>query len=88
MKRRSSDNEIRATIESYLLTRLRGRPTPDENFFANGMVDSTFAMELVMYLEEEFQIRIADEELKAENFSSIIRLAGFAASKVRANNIE
>lgn len=36
-----------------------------------GIIDSTGVLELVAFIEENFNIRITDEELVQENFSSL-----------------
>ena len=43
----------------------------DTNIFANGFVNSTFAMRLLNFLEREFGIQVPDEEILLSNFSSV-----------------
>lgn len=43
----------------------------DENIFALGFVNSMFAMQLVLFIEKEFEITIENEDLDLENFRSI-----------------
>jgi len=43
----------------------------DEDIFALGFVNSLMAMQLVTFLEKEFDIRVEDEDLDLENFRSI-----------------
>jgi acyl carrier protein len=49
-----------------------------------GVIDSTGVLELVGFLEEQFGIRIADEDLVPENLDSIDNIVGFVERK-RAN---
>ena len=49
-----------------------------------GVIDSTGVMELIMFLEETFEITIADEELIPENLESIDRIARFVDRKLTA----
>lgn len=54
---------------------------PKQSLTKAGILDSTGAMELVLYLEEEFKIRVADTELVPENLDSIEKLAAYVARK-------
>ena len=46
-----------------------------------GIIDSTGVLELVGFLEEEFEIRIDDEELVPENLDSIDNIVRFVERK-------
>ncbi len=43
----------------------------DENIFERGFINSMFAMQLVMFVEKEFGIKVGHEDLDFENFKSI-----------------
>jgi len=43
----------------------------DTNIFKSGYVNSMFAMMLLTFLESEFKVTIADEDIVLPNFSSI-----------------
>jgi len=45
--------------------------TEETNIFESGFVNSLFAMQLVTFLEKEFDILIDNEELDLENFKNI-----------------
>jgi acyl carrier protein len=49
----------------------------------SGIIDSTGVLELIGFLENEFDITIADEELEPENLDSISNLVRFVSSKSR-----
>jgi acyl carrier protein len=53
----------------------------DDDFFALGLVNSLFAMQLVAFMEKEFCIVIEDEDLDVENFNSVNALIRFAERK-------
>ena len=53
----------------------------DENIFESGFVDSSFAMQLVAFVEEEFKITITDDDLDLANFSTINRIVQFVERK-------
>lgn len=54
---------------------------PDENLFASGLINSLFAMQLVLYVEKEFGIQVANEDLDMENFKSLNAIVGFIGNK-------
>lgn len=53
----------------------------DENIFESGFVDSTLAMQIVNFIEEEFKIAITDDDLDLLNFSTINRIVQFVERK-------
>ena len=53
----------------------------DDSFLEQGIIDSTGVLELVAFLEEQYEITIADEELVPDNLDSISNLLRFIASK-------
>ena len=53
----------------------------DDNIFELGFVDSPFAIQLVCFIEEEFKIRIGDDDLDIDNFTSVNRIAEFVSRK-------
>jgi len=52
-----------------------------ENIFALGFVNSMFAMQLVLFIEKEFQVSIENEDLDIENFSTINAMVSLLESK-------
>jgi acyl carrier protein len=54
---------------------------PDDNLFTSGLVSSLFAMQLVLYVEKEFGIQVANEDLDFENFKSLNAIVGFIENK-------
>lgn len=49
--------------------------TFDTDLFAGGFVDSLFALEIVIYLENTFGLRIKNSEIREENFKTIHAMA-------------
>lgn len=45
--------------------------TDDESLMANGVIDSLGVFRLVTFLEENFGVRVGDEEITADNLSSV-----------------
>ena len=53
----------------------------EKSLIESGILDSTGVLELVGFLEEEYDIAIADEELVPENLDSIANIVRFVAAK-------
>ncbi len=66
-------------VEHFPLTRNIGN---GDRLLGNGFLDSLAILEVVTFLEHEFQITVTDEELLPENFQSIERLAAFVQNKL------
>ena len=54
----------------------------DVDLFATGMVNSLFAMQLVLFVEKEFGIAVDNEDLDYDNFKSIDAIASFVGRKL------
>jgi acyl carrier protein len=54
----------------------------DEDIFATGYANSMLAMELVTFMESRFGIRIANEDLRLENFRTLNAMAELVALKI------
>lgn len=57
--------------------------TEDENFFEKGYASSLLAMQIVSYLENEFNIIVENDEMQIENFNSIQNIFSFVSEKVK-----
>jgi len=55
--------------------------TPDVSLLESGIVDSTGILELVLFIEEQFSIKIEDEEIVPENLDSVANLLAFLEKK-------
>jgi len=51
------------------------------SFLDRGIIDSTGVLELVTFVEGEYGIAVADEDMVPANFDSIAALAAFVARK-------
>ncbi len=54
----------------------------NESFLENGIIDSTGVLELVMFLEESFDIKVEDDEIVPENLDSLNNLIKFLKNKM------
>lgn len=68
-------------IENFLFGNADGLQD-DTSFLEEGIIDSTGVLELVTFLEEEFNIKVEDEELIPENLDSINHVTAFLQKKI------
>jgi acyl carrier protein len=81
------EGDLKARIKRILVDRLRLEVAPEEigdatPLFGTGLgLDSIDALELVLGLEQEFGVKIEDEEVGAQALSSVNALAEFVQAK-------
>ncbi len=68
-------------LENYLFTDDQSALSNDESFLDKGIIDSTGILELIFFLEEEFAIAVAPEEMIPENLDSVSNVIKFLESK-------
>ncbi len=68
-------------FENFLFDAEEGDLQNDSSFLDQGIIDSTGVLELVEWLEDEFNVSVDDEELIPENLDSVNSLAAFIALK-------
>lgn len=74
--------EIETKLRGFLAKYFRKHELQnDEDMFALGFVNSLFAMQLVMFLEKEFGLRIEAKDLNLENFRTINNIVKLVESK-------
>lgn len=47
----------------------------DQDIFALGFVNSLFAMELVLFVEKTFKVRVPNQELRLDNFRTVAAMS-------------
>jgi D-alanine--poly(phosphoribitol) ligase subunit 2 len=52
----------------------------DADLFETGVLDSLSFVDLLMHVEQQFDIRISADELELENFLSVQKIAAFVAA--------
>lgn len=67
--------DVRSSISTYIQSEFSAALTSvhlgdDTQLIESGIIDSLGIMKLLQYLEESFSIRIADDELRPENFET------------------
>lgn len=49
----------------------------DLDLFSTGLVNSLYAMQLVLFVEKEYGIQVANDDLDYENFKSVNAIVSF-----------
>lgn len=75
------DTIRRYILENYLFTEDQGALADDASFLESGIIDSTGMMEVIFFLEENFSIRVEDEEMIPENLDSVNNLLRYIERK-------
>jgi methoxymalonate biosynthesis acyl carrier protein len=76
---------IKDKIRAFLREKTKHPDLADgQNYFQEGFVNSLFAMQLVLFVEKEFQIRVGDDDLVIENFNSINSISALVINKLAA----
>lgn len=81
-----TESEVRQEIRGFIVdTFLFGdesaAPQLEQSLVETGLVDSTGVLDVAAFLERRFGVAATDEELAAENFDSIERIARFVVKK-------
>ena len=71
----------RYILENYLFTDDASALADDASFLESGIIDSTGMMEVIFFLEENFSIRVEDEEMIPENLDSVNNLLRYIERK-------
>jgi acyl carrier protein len=62
--------------------------TDETSLLKSGLLDSTGVLELILYLESEFNITVGDEEAVPDNLDTIDRIVAFVEGKQSASSQE
>jgi len=71
-------------LENYLFTDDQSELENDVSLLERGVIDSTGIMELVFFLEEQFGVKVDDEEMTPENLDSVDHIVAFVDKKKSA----
>jgi acyl carrier protein len=72
-------------IEKYIATQILKQPnrriSADEKLISTGLIDSFSLMDLALFVEDTFGVRIEDTELNANTFDNLTQLASLIESR-------
>jgi acyl carrier protein len=72
-------------LEKYIAAQILKQPgrkiTPEEPLISSGLIDSFSLMDLALFVEDTFGVRIEDTELNANTFDNLTQLAGLITAR-------
>ena len=71
----ASDGGTTSELLSMLSNRLKTPVRPEQDLFADGMINSMFALELVVQIENKFNVAVEGRDLDMANFRSVNTMA-------------
>jgi len=78
-------NTIMPDIEKYIVTQILKQPNrkvlAEEPLISSGLIDSFSLMDLALFVEDTFGVRIEDTELNAGTFDNLTQLASLIESR-------
>jgi acyl carrier protein len=54
----------------------------DSDIFEEGYVNSLFSMQLILFIEKEFNISVMNDDIEIENFSTINNIINFIMTHI------
>ena len=79
------DPTITSSLEKYIATQVLKQPNRkianDEALISSGLIDSFSLMDLALFVEDNFGVRIEDTELNAETFDNLGQLTTLIESR-------
>jgi acyl carrier protein len=77
--------EMIAQLAAYIAAEIIKQPKrvirPDEALISSGLIDSFSLMDIALYVEDTFGVRIEDTELNADTFDNLTQLAALIESR-------
>jgi acyl carrier protein len=78
-------DRIPSEIEKYIATQILKQPNRkiavDEPLISSGLIDSFSLMDLALFVEDTFGVRIEDTELNANTFDNLTQLVSLIESR-------
>lgn len=79
----SLQGDIRMFVVENFLFGEDGALKDDTSFLKEGILDSTGILQLVSFIEQQYEIAVGDDELVPENLDSIDKVSFFVDKKKR-----
>lgn len=77
--------QLRQFIEDTFILGSSGRPFSDaDSFMEEHIIDSTGFLEVIMYIEETWDVTVTDDEVIPENLDSLDHLQDYLTRKLGA----
>ena len=70
--------------EKFMFGQGGDKLSSETSFLETGLIDSTGVLELVMFIEDKYRVKVGDEEMLPENLDSIRAIAAYVTRKLAA----
>ena len=71
-------------IRSFLAKHIKGHNVQDDDdIFALGLVSSLFTMQLVLFVEQEFDFEVSSDDLDIANFRTVNAIAALVERNIQ-----
>ena len=80
-------NEIKGFFKNNFMVEIDNNFSDKDSFLDRGIIDSTGVLELIMFLEQSYDVKIADEEIIPENLDSFNNLEKFMTRKLQGLSV-
>jgi len=78
-------DQILSSVEKFIATQILKQPnrkiSAEEPLLSSGLIDSFSLMDLALFVEDTFGVRIEDTELNANTFDNLAQLAALIESR-------
>jgi acyl carrier protein len=81
MDRSKISAKVRAFVVSNFYVAVATALSDEASLLDQGVIDSTGVLEVVGFLEQEFGVQVADEEMVPDNLDSISRITAYVERK-------
>jgi acyl carrier protein len=81
-----SDEIRQFVVDNFLFGQGADALKNDESFLETGVLDSTGVLQLVGFIERQYNIVIGDDELVPDNLDSVLKAAAFVDRKLRVTS--
>lgn len=85
MQENMMSEEMQNQLSEFIAVKILRQPKriikPDEALISGGVIDSFSLVDLALFVEDTFGVRIADSELNANTFDSIEQLVKLILSR-------
>jgi len=68
-------------LKNFLFSEDEGSLSNEGSLIASGAIDSTGVLELIMFIEETFQIKVDEEEMIPDNLDSVEKIIAYVHRK-------
>ena len=87
MDNKNNIDEIRSRIKEFIIDNFLFGSTDEpfsneDSFLEKGIIDSTGILELIEFIEENYEIKVEDDEMIPENLDSLQKVSLFIQKKI------